>query len=192
MPLTCASSSATRNVQMENKTIPLPMSPLDRQRLFLRKRRSGSQRRKLSFRSKCNLSSRERRVSTELDSKSPLNTDPSLACFLRYFYDLALNQNIIILLFCRKTLGTGEAQDFSFPNVMFVLNSWSCSAATRQGRPIQPRLALMPHPTQCEMRGSGSEWMGKLERCMGTASARAVGGSPLTMLWLLLCTINRC
>ncbi len=53
-------------------------------------------------------------------------------------------------------------------------------------------LALMPHPTQCEMKGSGSEWMGMLERFMGTTSARAAGGSPLTMLWLLLWTINRC
>lgn len=95
-------------------------------------------------------------------------------------------------VFAAKRWALARPKTFHSPTWCLFLNSWSCSAATRQSRPIEPRLALMPHPTQCEMRGSGSEWMGKLERCMGTASARAVGGSPLTMLWLLLCTINRC
>lgn len=59
-------------------------------------------------------------------------------------------------------------------------------------RAIQMSPALMPHPTQRERKGSGSPRMGMLERFMGTTSARAAGGSPLTMLWLLLWTINRC
>lgn len=59
-------------------------------------------------------------------------------------------------------------------------------------RAIQMSPALMPHPTQRETKGSGSPRMGMLERFMGTTSARAAGGSPLTMLWLLLWTINRC
>lgn len=36
------------------------------------------------------------------------------------------------------------------------------------------------------------QWRGMLERFVGTTSARAVGGSPLTELWLLLWTINCC
>lgn len=120
---------------------------------------------------------------------------PLTLLFCCYFLRLCIYRNIIILLLLllfRCKLAAKEPQTY-ISNMVFVLNSGhECDAVTCQSHPNEPGLALMPHPTQCEMKGSGSEWMGMLERFMGTRSARAVGGLPLTMLWLLLWTINRC
>lgn len=55
----------------------------------------------------------------------------------------------------------------------------------------KPHIDVASHPVWDEGQWKLSGWA-CLERFMGTTSARAAGGSPLTMLWLLLWTINRC
>lgn len=54
MALTSASSSATPNARVENQALPSHEPAGQTARLFLRKRRSGSQKRKLAFHSKYN------------------------------------------------------------------------------------------------------------------------------------------
>lgn len=54
MTLTFGSSSATPDARVENRTLPSHEPSAQTERLFLRKHGSGSQRRKLAFRSKYN------------------------------------------------------------------------------------------------------------------------------------------
>lgn len=122
MALTSASSSVTPNVRVENQTLPSHEPSGQTDRLFLRKRRSGSQKRKLAFRSKYNTP-----LETGVSAKNwTVNLCPIVphSLFCCYFCDHAFKPKHQYSSSVSLRIGADGAKDFDFQDgVCFEL--WS-------------------------------------------------------------------
>lgn len=112
------------------------------------------------------------------------------AIFASSYLTKATHQSIITLLLFHCKLAPAGPTIF-ISKMVFVLNfGRDCNDVMCQSDPNE-HIDVASHPVWDEGQWKLSGWA-CLERFMGTTSARAAGGSPLTMLWLLLWTINRC